>query len=301
MTRSPIVPCLWFDDQAESAARFYQATFHDTRATAVSRYPESADNPPGKPRGSVLTVELELAGQRLSLLNGGPHFTINPSISFFVQVEAEEEVDRLFAALSDEGEVLMPLDRYPWSARYGWTKDRFGVSWQIIAQPADRIEAMIVPCLMFTGAWHGGAEEAMTAYRGIFPNARVCEIERYAEGEGPPGTVKHGRFLLDGQPMIAMDSPIEHGFTFNEGISLQVMCADQAEVDHYWKALSEGGEQHPCGWLRDRFGVSWQVVPDAIAEWMASEDVEARDRAFQAMMGMKKLDLAALKAAFEGR
>jgi predicted 3-demethylubiquinone-9 3-methyltransferase (glyoxalase superfamily) len=99
--------------------------------------------------------------------------------------------------------------------------------------------------------------------------------------------------------MSAMDSPIDHGVTFNEAVSLQVMCKDQDEVDHYWNALSEGGEQGPCGWLKDRFGVSWQVVPMSVSEWLTSNDVAARDRAFQAMLEMKKLDIAALRAAFD--
>lgn len=301
MTRSPIVPCLWLDDQAEPAARFYEATFPGSRITATARYPESAPNPSGKPPGSVMTVDLELAGQRFTLLNGGPHFTINPSISFFVQVDSADEADRLFAALSAEGEVLMPLDRYTWSERYGWAKDRFGVSWQVITLPREQIESMIVPCLMFSGPQAGRAEEAMKAYAGIFPGGRVDRIERYAAGEGPEGTVKHGRFVLDGQAMIAMDSHIEHGFTFDEGVSLQVMCADQRQVDRYWEALSEGGEQGPCGWLKDRFGLSWQVVPAAMTDWMTSDDPAGRERAFQAMLGMKKLDIAALRAALEGR
>ena len=113
--------------------------------------------------------------------------------------------------------------------------------------------------------------------------------------------VEHGRFTVAGQQMVAMDSHIEHGFSFNEALSLQVMCEDQDEVDlDYWDALSEGGEKGPCGWVKDCFGVSWQVVPDAMNKWMESPDVPARDRAFAAMMGMGKLDIATLQAAFDG-
>lgn len=302
MARSPIVPCLWLDDQAEQAARFYEAIFPDSRIIGISRYPESTKNPSGKPPGSVLTVELELAGQRFTLLDGGPQFTMNPSVSFFVQVDSPDAADRLFSALSEKGQVMMPLDRYAWSERYAWVQDRFGASWQIITLSREVIESMIVPCLMFTGPAAGRAEEAMKAYTGIFPNGRVKHIERYGAGEnGREGTVKHGRFVLDGQEMIAMDSPIEHGLSFNEGISLQVMCADQPEIDRYWEALSEGGEKGVCGWLKDRFGLSWQVVPEALSEWMTSDDHAGRDRAFQAMLEMKKLDIAALRTALEGR
>ena len=299
MTKGPIVPCLWLDDQAEDAARFYTQTFPDGRITAVSHFPESGDNPAAKPPGSVLTVELEIAGQRFTALNGGPQFVMNPSISFFVHSDTVGATDRLFATLAEGGQVLMPLDAYPWSERFGWVKDRFGVSWQVITGRRGSTRATIVPCLMFTDAQHGRAEEAMQTYTRIFPDARIESVERYDGGDGTKGTVKHARFVLAGQDMIAMDSPVEHGFTFDEGLSLQVMCRGQREVDRYWAELSAGGEEGPCGWLKDRFGLSWQVVPDTMAEWLTSDDIAARDRAFAAMMQMKKPDIAALQAAFD--
>jgi len=301
MADKPIVPCLWLDDQAEEAARFYAGTFPGSRTTAVSRYPASFDNPGGKPRGSVMTVEVELAGQPFTLLNGGPMFVINPSVSFFVHAATPDEANRLFSALAEGGKVLMPLDAYPWSERYGWAQDRFGVSWQVITGRPAPGGATLVPALMFTGPQAGRAEEAMRAYTAVFPGGRIADLTRYEEGEGPKGSVKLARFLLAGQDLAAMDSHYEHGFTFNEAVSLQVMCADQAEVDRYWGALSEGGTEGPCGWLKDRYGLSWQVVPRSIEEWIASPDEAARERAFRAMLGMKKLDVAGLRAAFEGR
>jgi predicted 3-demethylubiquinone-9 3-methyltransferase (glyoxalase superfamily) len=300
MPAKPIVPCLWFDDQAEAASAFYTRTLPGSRVAAVSRYPESFDNPGGKPRGSVLTVEVELAGQPFTLLNGGPTFVINPSVSFFVQAATPDEADRLFSALAEDGKVLMPLDAYPWSERYGWVQDRFGVSWQVLAGRPAPGGSTVVPCLMFSGALAGRAEEAMHAYAAAFPGSRLADVSRYEAGEGPEGWVKQGRFLLGEQDMTAMDSPIDHGFAFNEAVSLQVTCADQGEVDRYWDLLSEGGERGSCGWLKDRFGLSWQVVPRGVAEWMASPDAAARDRAFRAMLGMKKPDVAALRRAFEG-
>jgi predicted 3-demethylubiquinone-9 3-methyltransferase (glyoxalase superfamily) len=248
---SPIVPCLWLDDQAEQAANFYIELFPRGQIVARSYYPESADNPPGKPRGSLLTVEFEIAGQRFTALNGGPQFTINPSISFFAIAQNPAEADRLYAALSEGGEALMPLGEYPWSKRYAWVKDRFGVSWQIMAGEPMYNGAVIIPCIMFSGPQHGRASAAIESYVRAF----------------------------DGQ----------------------IMCRDQAEVDHYWTTLSEGGEEGPCGWLKDRFGVSWQVVPERINAWLTSQDRVARDRAFDAVMRMKKLDIAAIQAAYEGR
>ena len=296
---SKIVPCLWFDDQAERAARFYTETFSHARITGVSHYPESNDNPSGKRPGSVLTVDFEIAGQRFTALNGGPQFQINPSISFFVYVETADQATALFSKLAEGGDVLMALDAYPWSERYGWARDRFGVTWQVITSKRPS-GGSIAPCLMFTGPRHGQAEAALRAYTRAFPDSRVDALERYAPGEGPTNAVKHGRAELAHQPLIAMDSHGDHRFTFNEAVSLQVLCADQAEVDHYSSVLTEGGQQGPCGWLTDRFGVSWQVVPSRVAEWLMSTDVAARDRAFRAIMGMKKLDIAAIEAAFRG-
>ncbi len=296
MQSRPIVPCLWMDDQAEIAARFYTEVLPKGRVVATSHYPESLDNPTRKPRGSVLTVELEVAGQRFTALNGGPQFAINPTISFFIELPQLEEANRIFASLAEGGSVLMPIGAYPWSDCYGWVQDRFGVSWQVMLAPR-REDAAISPCLMFVGAQHGRAEEAMKTYAGIFPDGRIEALERYAAGEGPEGTVKHGRFVLAEQRLVAMDSHLEHEARFNEGVSLQVMCDDQAEVDRFWSALSEGGEEGPCGWLKDRFGLSWQIVPVGIREWMTNPDAAARDRAFVAMMKMKKPDIAALEAA----
>lgn len=301
MATNKIIPCIWLDDQAEQAAAFYVRTFPAGRVVATSRYPESFDNPGRRPRGSVLTVDFEVAGQRFTALNGGPMFVLNPSISFFVHVDAPADADRLFAPLAEGGEVLMPLDAYPWSQRYGWVKDRFGVTWQVMAGRRPESGATIAPALMFTGAQHGRAEEAMRFYTGIFPGGRIGSVEKYGAGEGPEGTVKHGRFTLAGQELAAMDSHFPHGFTFNEALSLQVMCEDQAELDRTWDALAQGGGHGPCGWLKDRFGLSWQVVPMAMSRYLTGGDPAARERAFAAMLQMKKLDLAALERAYAGK
>lgn len=295
-----LVPCLWFDDQAESAAEFYTRTFPGGRINAKAHYPESSDNPSGKLRGSVMTVEFEISGQSFTALNGGPLFTINPSISFFVYVESAQEADRLYAALAEGGMALMPIDAYPWSERYAWVQDRFGVSWQIMTEQRSDGGATIAPCLMFAGAVHGKAAEAIRSYVKIFPDSGVDRLETYSPGEGPSGTIKHGRFTLAHHDLVAMDSHVEHAFGFNEAVSLQVMCRDQAEIDRYWAALGEGGEPGPCGWLKDRFGISWQVVPTKLSEWLKSNDATVRDRAFKAMLAMHKPDLAALNAALRG-
>ena len=300
---TPPIPCIWFDNQAEAAAAFWIGVFSKGKITDISHYPEGSEGNTGRAAGGVLTGAFEIYGQRITGLNGGPMFVLNPSISFFVELAEPAEADRVFAALSEGGKALMPIGAYPWSERYGWVQDKFGVSWQVIV-PMEKLAApRIVPSLMFSGKVHGRADEAMKLYTSIFPNSQIGTVERYAEGEGAKaaeGTVKHGRFSLDGQPMVAMDSHIDHGFTFNEALSFQVMCADQAEVDRYSAALSEGGDIGQCGWLKDKFGVSWQIVPRDMPRWLTGGDAEARKRVFQAMMGMAKLDIAALEKAFKG-
>lgn len=292
---SPIVPCVWLDAEAEAAATFYLGIFPNSHVRGRSHYPASVDNPGHKPRGSTLTVEVELAGQRFCLLNGGPVFSPNPSVSFFVHVPEVEDARRVYDALAEGGSALMPFGVWPWSPGYGWIQDRFGVSWQVMAGPRPAGTAMIVPCLMFAGDVHLRAEEALQAYTALFPGSRIEHIERY-----PQGGVVHARAVVGGQELIAMDSHVQHAFGFNEGLSLQVLCADQAEVDRLWAALGDGGRPSVCGWVTDRFGLSWQVVPTDNARWLTSDDAAARDRAFAAMMTQRKPDIAATERAFQG-
>lgn len=141
--------------------------------------------------------------------------------------------------------------------------------------------------------------EAAEFYASVFPNSKVTEITRYGESDGErAGEVLTVNFELDGTPFTALNGGPQ--FTFDEAISLLIDCADQAEVDYYWDKLTEGGEESQCGWLKDRFGLSWQVVPVGWETMLTGPDRAGADRAMQAMYGMKKLDLAALQAAFDG-
>lgn len=305
-----IAPCLWFDDEAEPAAELYTSLFPDARVTGVSRYPQSFDNPSQKPRGSVMTVEFEIAGTPFTALNGGPYFKTNPSISFFLNFDpskdpdARKRLDATWERLAEGGKVLMPIDEYPFSARYGWVQDRFGVSWQLILSDPDGPERpFVVPSLLFVGPNAGRAEEAIGFYRSVFRDSGEGVTARYPAGMAPDreGTIMYADFQLAGQWFAAMDSAQEHAFGFNEAVSLQIPCRDQAEVDRYWEALSEGGEEGPCGWLKDRFGVSWQVVPEGFIEIMKKGEAAGPgyERAFQAMLEMKKLDVKALEDAWK--
>ena len=153
----------------------------------------------------------------------------------------------------------------------------------------------ITPCLWFDGQ----AEEAATFYTSIFPNARILDIARYgAAGPGPEGSVMTVNFELNGQEFTGLNGGPE--FTFNEAVSFQIYCEDQAEVDRYWDALTDGGEEGPCGWLKDRYGLSWQIVPTRLMELINDPDPGRSQRAMQCMLGQNKIDIAAVEQAADG-
>jgi predicted 3-demethylubiquinone-9 3-methyltransferase (glyoxalase superfamily) len=159
----------------------------------------------------------------------------------------------------------------------------------------------IAPCLWFDNQ----GEEAANFYTGIFPNSRIVNVSRYGEAGReihgrPPGSVMTVEFELDGQPFTALNGgPL---FQFNEAVSFQVSCDTQEEVDYYWEKLAAGGDEgaQQCGWLKDRFGVSWQVVPAVMYEMFSGPPSEGQERAMTAMLQMKKLDIAALQRAYDG-
>lgn len=296
---SDIMPCLWFDTQGQEAAEFYVSVFENSRVGTVMRFDEASAEASGQPEGSVLTVEFELDGHDFMALNGGPNFNFTPAVSFFVSCDSADEIDELFETLSDGGAVLMPLQEYPFSERYGWLSDRYGVSWQLNLAPS---QEKITPSLMFVGEQHGKAEEAMRLYTSLFENSGVGTIARYGPDDPDPaeGTVKYAEFSLDGQQFRAMDSSLQHDFGFTEAISLHVSCGNQDEVDHFWEGLTEAGEEGRCGWLKDEYGVSWQIVPTVLNEMLQDEDAERAGRVMRAMLPMKKLDIRRLEEAYEG-
>jgi predicted 3-demethylubiquinone-9 3-methyltransferase (glyoxalase superfamily) len=289
-----ITPFLWFDSQAEEAAELYTSIFDNSKITGIARYGEAG---PG-PKGSVMTVAFQLNGQEFTALNGGPQFKFSPATSFFVTCETQEEIERLWYPLADGGQVLMELDKYPFSPQYGWVQDRFGVPWQLSL--AGRKQT-ITPFLTFVGEQFGKAEEAMKFYTALFNNSRIARLARYgAGGNGPEGAVANAAFILDGQEFMAMESNLEHHFTFTPAVSFVVNCETQEEVDRFWDRLSEGGQKGQCGWLDDRYGVSWQIVPTILGELMLDKDPVRQQRVTKAMLQMTKLDISALRAAYEG-
>lgn len=276
MIRS-VHPALWFEAEAEAAAERYLAAFQDGRV--VSRQP--------------VAVSLELLGHRLLLINGGPMVRPTPALSLFVTLDREGAVMGAWDALSEGGEVLMPLEPTPWSPMFGWVQDRWGVSWQLNLRTEGSPEQALAPALMFTGAQLGRAEEALDLYTRLLPGGAVHGVTRT-----PAGHVGFALAEAAGQQLILMDSAHPHGFTFTEGVSMVVECETQDDIDHAWDGLVEGGEASRCGWLKDRFGVSWQVVPASLSALMS--DPERAQRVVEAFLPMQKLDLATLERAAEG-
>ena len=294
-----IIPHLWYDDKAEEAVNFYTSIFNNSKKGNVSRYGEEGAKISGRPKGSVLTVAFDLEGQPFIALNGGPMFSFTPAVSFFVGCESPEEIDEKWRRLSEGGTVMMELDKYPFAEKYGWSQDKYGLSWQLIL--ASRPQK-IMPCLMFVGERLGKAEEAMKRYMSIFPDSAVTMIARYVQGEqGVEGTIKHAEFTLNGQGFAAMDGALEHSFGFNEAISFLVYCRDQKEIDGLWRKLTEGGEEGPCGWLKDKYGLSWQVSASALVKMLEDPDPEKSERVMKVFLKMKKVDIQALQRAYEGR
>jgi len=300
-TARPIIPCLWFDDQGSQAADFYASLFPESEILSTTHYGREGFEIHGRPEGSVMSVTFRLAGQEFLALNGGPHFTFTPAVSFFVACESEAEVDALWAALGAGGAVLMEPGKYEWSGKYGWLTDRYGLSWQIALGGLAGTGQRITPSLLFTGAQCGRAEAAMKRYVSAFEGARVDEIQYTDSGNGAPERlVRYARFTLAGHDFMAMDSAAPHEFTFNEAVSFQVMCEGQAEIDHFWAGLGEGGQPGQCGWLKDEFGVSWQIVPTALPRLLRTGDGPAAARVTKAFLKMKKFDIAELERAYQG-
>ncbi len=299
---STITPHLWFDTQAKEAAEFYAAVFPDSSVTSVTTLRDT-------PSGDCDIVAFRVWGQDFMAISAGPLFRINPAISFIVNFDpsrdddAADLLDQVWAQLADNGAVLMPLDAYPFSKRYGWVQDRYGVSWQLmLTDPAGDPRPAIVPALMFVGDVSGNAEEATNFYLNLFGDAERGQLVRYPEGLAPevPGTVMFSDIRLGDTWIAAMDSAREHDFGFNEAVSLIVRCADQAEIDRYWHTLSAVPEAEQCGWLKDRYGLSWQITPAEMDDMLSNGTPEQIARVTQAFLPMKKFDLAALRAAYAG-
>lgn len=299
MDMQKITPFLWFDTQAEQAANFYTSIFDDSKIKSMTHYSAESAAVSGREEGSVMTVGFVIEGQEFAALNGGPVFEISPAISLFVNCDSEQEINTLWEKLSAGGTVLMDLNKYPFNDKFGWLKDQFGVTWQFAIGSAMQ---KITPFLIFTGKQYGKAEEAMKFYVSLFDDSGIIHIEHYGAAEEEyEGTVKYARFSLNEQEFMATDSNMGHDFTFTPALSFVVKCETQQEIDHFWNNLSEGADENSqqCGWLQDRYGVSWQIVPAMLDQMINDPDTARSLRVTKALLSMKKLDIRILTQAYE--
>lgn len=308
--KQKIVPHLWYDREAREAAEFYTSIFPDSAVRYVAKLRDT-------PSGDSEFVSFELGGQELMATSAGPYFKFNPSTSFIVNFDpllfdpsrsrdkdARDKLDEVWNRLSPGGTVLMPLDQYPFSERFGWIQDKYGLSWQLLlTRPEGDPRPPILPALLFVGHNCGQAEEAINFYRSVFKNSQPGQLMRYGPGQEPEreGTIMFADFRLENLWFAAMDSGREHDFAFNEAVSYMVYCDSQEEIDYYWQHLSAVPEAEQCGWLKDKYGVSWQIIPSALHDMLRGGAPDQVERVTQAFLEMKKFDLAALNRAYRGQ
>lgn len=252
-----IIPCLWFNTQAEEAARLYCSVFPSSQISRISYYGDAAAEASGQAKGSPMLVEFKLEKEDFQALNGGPVFKLTPALSFFVWCKTRKEIDQRWEKLRKGGNVLMELQEYYWSKRYGWCEDKYGVSWQLMLSDETK---PIAPAFLFMNTLLGQGEKAIHFYTSLFKNSNIGNIYK----DPTSGAILHATFNLAGREFVLMEGEGPQKHLITPGMSFSVNCRDQDEVDYFWEKLSEGGATDQCGWLRDQFGISWQIVPTVL-------------------------------------
>lgn len=273
-----IYPCIWVEKPPKEVFDFYQSVFDNS----------------GIDQDYEMVVYGRLENSAFMILGGNNNYRPNSSISFMVMSKDKEKTDRYYQALIKGGSALMPLDSYEWSSHYGWVIDKYGISWQLYTEDDhadEKSTGSIVPTLMFANEQQGRCREALEHYRQIFPSMRIDGILDYPSGEFA-GQVMHTQFKIQDFTLMAMDSGVPQTFSFNDTISLTLLCKDQGGVDYYWDRLLKEGNAIQCGWLVDKFGIRWQVVPDGMDK-LLFEHPQGEEN-MKRMMGMIKLNIEEL-------
>lgn len=287
-----IIPHLWFDKEAVEAAEFYVSLFKNSRIFNTTKITDT-------PSGDSEIIDFQLANLNFSAISAGPYFKLNPSVSLMIACANKEEVDKLYNSLSSEGKDLMPLDEYPFSKYYAWVEDKYGLSWQL--KLVDNIEKhpKIQPVLLFAGDVCGQAEAAIDYYVSVFKQSNRGYINHYTDGEANDkrARINYGEAALNGNKFIVMDHGYGGDFTFNEAFSFMVLCKNQEEIDYFWDKLSFVPEAEQCGWVKDQFGLSWQIVPENMNKILFEGSEAEKKRVTEAFLKMKKFDLAELEKA----
>ncbi len=275
-----IYPCLWMDGTAKEAAEHYCTIFEEAKILST--------NP--------MVTMFSLFGKKIMALNGGPMYKITPAVSFSIHCSHEEEIKEYWNALSTDGFEMMPLDKYDWAEKYGWVKDKFGMTWQLFFRPETNQDQKLNCSLLLTDGNFGKAKTALDYYCTIFPSSAI-EIEDTGTASDGSGMqfLRFGQANISGETISAMDGEGAHKINFTEGLSLVVECETQKEIDHYWLALSAGGSEGRCGWLKDQFGVSWQIVPTILGRLMS--DPQKQEAVMQVVMKSTKFVITDLEEA----
>lgn len=295
-----ITPFLWFNNNAEEAVNFYTSLFDNSSTLNVTRYNEQSAAASRQKPGTAMTIAFKLEEQNFTALNGGSHFKLNQAISFFVYCESETKIDQIYKKLSEGGIVMMPLDKYDWSPRYAWVVDKFGLSWQLDVDKINN-QQKILPAFLFVNDKVLKVKEAVNYYSAVFPDSKIIMEWPYDKSAGlPDETLLFAQFKLADHLFNAMSGTGEHKFDFNEAFSFVVNCDDQNEVDFYWNKLtSDGGMESQCGWLKDKFGISWQIVPTILIELLGDADPVKAQKVMMSMLKMKKIIIADLEDAYK--
>lgn len=290
-----INPCIWFDSEAEEVAEFYTSIFPQSRILFTVPYTKVGFEYHGKEEGTTSTVIFELMNQKFIALNGGPIFKISEAISFYVYCGDDELFEKLYNSLTDGGNVLMPKDKYFWSDKYAFVKDKFGVCWQLDINKINSNQK-IVPSLLFVNSKYLKVDEAVKFYTAIFPDSKIL-----LEYPLPDQEDIHQKAILFSQFSLSKNlfnassgGKVQHNFDFNEAISFFINCKNQDEIDYYWQKLSENGQIQMCGWLKDKYGVSWQIAPEIYFEMFLKSDQTKREKIISAIFEMTKIDLPRL-------
>lgn len=296
MSNQKIVPHLWYDDEAQQAAEFYTRIFPNSKIISETTLQDT-------PSGDANEVSFELMGYRFMAISAGPYFVKNPSISFLFMYTRDElpEIEKVWNQLIDGGKTLMEFGEYPFNEKYGWVEDKYGVSWQFFLSDGGH-RARVLPTMMFINDNLGRTQSAMNFYVDVFKDTEYGGVFNYPEGMEPnlSSHVMHAEIKLENQWFSMMDSAEAHDFNFNEGISLLIKCEDQKEIDYYWDKLSAVPEAEQCGWLKDQFGLPWQVYPEVMEKMFEEGTEDQIKRVTGAFLQMKKFDIAKIEAAYKG-
>lgn len=297
--KNKIIPCLWFSDEVEEATNFYISLFENSQINGYDRYTKAGFKFHQKHEGSIASIDFELSGQKFVAINGGPIFHFSEAMSFYVYCETDEKFEALNEKLIKGGKVLMEKDKYFWSEKYTFLKDKFGLYWQLDVNKINSAQK-IVPSLLFVNRKFSLLKEAFKFYTSIFQNSKQLYNFPYPPTEGiPEGTLLFSQISLNGYLINGMSSNYEHNFDFNEAISFMVMCDSQEEIDYYWEKLLNGGVAQRCGWLKDKFGVSWQILPAELSKLLFNAPLEKLEKIHSAIFQMIKLDWNELKKIAE--